>query len=401
MTDKKIKVLVLGLIVFGFLLQGIYTVYGMKSVTELKRPKVGEDEESVTLNVKGEGFDEEITFRVDEQQPSKEALDLLFQQAKNEVDESFLGENPSTEVISKNVVLRDEYANGLVDAKWSFSPNKIIRNDGKIDYEEMGEDTLVMCTVDFEAYEQELSYSFPVYVKMPDVNEKEGFLYYVQKTLNDLNQTNQNEEGIDLPTEVKGCHIVWKRNYPYTGLEISLLGVFAGILIIFGKKYDSYKNMEKKMKEFEDSYPEIISALTLYMGAGLSVCQAFEKIGQSYQKKLQKNGKRNDLYENVLILNREIQDGKNMRIAFEGFGRRCLHPAYKKMMMLLEQNIRKGNEYLLEQLEREEKNVYESRQRKIKMAGEVASTKLLIPMTGLLGMVLIVLVVPALFSIRI
>ena len=55
----------------------------------------------------------------------------------------------------------------------------------------------------------------------------------------------------------------------------------------------------------------------------------------------------------------------------------------------------------LEQLEREERNVYETRLRKIKSAGETASTKLLIPMGGLLGMVLIVLVVPAFFTIQI
>ena len=97
----------------------------------------------------------------------------------------------------------------------------------------------------------------------------------------------------------------------------------------------------------------------------------------------------------------ELHDGKNTRNAYEDFGRRCLHPAYKKMMLLFEQNMRKGNEYLLEQLEREERNVYETRLRKIKSAGETASTKLLIPMGGLLGMVLIVLVVPAFFTIQI
>ena len=401
MTDRKIKILVLGMVLFGLVLQGIYTIRGMKSVTEIKRPGVGEDAEEITLNMKGEGINEEVTFQVDERLPSKEAVELLFQEAKTEVDESFLGENPSTEEVSKKVVLRDEYANGLVGAKWSFSPTKIITSDGKINYQEMEQDTIVLCTVDFEAYEQELSYSFPVIVMMPDANERDGFLYYVQKELSERNQRNQSEEEFELPSDVMGNHIEWKQNYPYTGLEISLLGVFMGILVVFGKKYDSYKVMEQKMRDFEDGYPEMISALTLYMGAGLSVCQAFEKIGQSYQKQLQKNGVKKDLYENVLILNREIKDGKNMRLAFEGFGRRCLHPAYKKMMMLFEQNMRKGNEYLLEQLEREEKNVYESRQRKIKMAGEVASTKLLIPMMGLLGMVLIVLVVPALFTIRI
>ncbi len=101
MTDRKIKILVLGMVLFGLVLQGIYTIRGMKSVTEIKRPSVGEDAEEITLNMKGEGINEEVTFQVDERLPSKEAVELLFQEAKTEVDESFLGENPSTEEVSK------------------------------------------------------------------------------------------------------------------------------------------------------------------------------------------------------------------------------------------------------------------------------------------------------------
>lgn len=401
MTEKKIKLLVFVMVILGLVLQGINALQGTFSITKIERPKAGEDAEEVTLVMKGDGEDEEITFQVDGQLPEEETIETYFNLAKTEVDESFLGDNASFEEITKNVVLKNSYVDGVVDATWSFSPGKIITTDGQINFEEVEEDTLVECNVTFEAYDKEISYSFPVFVKLPDAGKKEGFLYCVKKALETRNNEERENGELELPVEVEGRSVEWRKKVSHTGLEISVLGIFMGLFLIFGKKYDEKKEKEKKMEEYVRYYPEIISALTLYMGAGLSSRQAFEKIGELYQKQTLKKGVRKAPYENVLVLNRELRDGKNTKNAYEDFGRRCMHPAYKKMMMLFEQNMRKGNEYLLEQLEREERNVYETRQRKIKTAGEVASTKMLIPMGGLLAMVLIILVVPALYSIQI
>lgn len=401
MTEKKIKLLVFVMVILGLVLQGINALQGTFSITKIERPKAGEDAEEVTLVMKGDGEDEEITFQVDGQLPEEETVETYFNLAKTEVDESFLGDNASFEEITKNVVLKNSYVDGVVDATWSFFPGKIITTDGQINFEEVEEDTLVECKVTFEAYDKEISYSFPVFVKLPDAGKKDGFLYYIKKALETRNNEARENGELELPLEVEGRSVEWRKKVSHTGLEISVLGIFMGLFLIFGKKYDEKKEKEKKMEEYVRYYPEIISALTLYMGAGLSSRQAFEKIGELYQKQTLKKGVRKAPYENVLVLNRELRDGKNTKNAYEDFGRRCMHPAYKKMMMLFEQNMRKGNEYLLEQLEREERNVYETRLRKIKTAGEVASTKMLIPMGGLLAMVLIILVVPALYSIQI
>jgi hypothetical protein len=53
------------------------------------------------------------------------------------------------------------------------------------------------------------------------------------------------------------------------------------------------------------------------------------------------------------------------------------------------------------QLEREAQSAFEQRKMHAKVAGEEASTKLLIPMMGLLGIILVVLVIPALQGINI
>ena len=182
----------------------------------------------------------------------------------------------------------------------------------------------------------------------------------------------------------------------FTGLQICLLGI-AGVMIFrFGTEFDEKKEKEKKKEAYLKDYPDIVSALTLYVGAGMSVRNAFERMGDAYllQKKT-RNIKEKPAYENLIRMNRALKDGQMEHKVYEDFGRSCLHPVYTKLALMLNQNSRKGNRELLAQLEREEQNLYEQRQRQLKIAGELTSTKLLIPMGGLLAMVLIVIIVPA------
>ena len=65
------------------------------------------------------------------------------------------------------------------------------------------------------------------------------------------------------------------------------------------------------------------------------------------------------------------------------------------LSVLLVQNLRRGNENLLELLEREAASVTEERKRSARVQGEEAAIKLLLPMVMQLVVVLIILVVPA------
>jgi hypothetical protein len=74
---------------------------------------------------------------------------------------------------------------------------------------------------------------------------------------------------------------------------------------------------------------------------------------------------------------------------------------YRKLASMLSQNLRKGSKDLLECLEKEEHYSFEMRKQRAIRAGEEASTKLLVPMTGMLFIVIIILVVPAVMQMNI
>lgn len=401
MTKDKILKFAVGMMIFGLVLQvGMY-IKNRAGITAVSRPETGEDDIEITMRVKGDDFNEEITFTLDEEKPEDREVTKLLEQAKEEAMRDFLGENSAFDWIQNDVVLKENYLNQTVQAQWKFEPEGIVSKDGSLMLENVKEDTTVTCTLELGAYEKQLLYTFPIVVKKPDIHTTGGVRFFIMKALEEENQKSANQEEMILPQAVGDLKLQWMEPVSYVGFQICFVGIIGGILLLAAQKIDERKKEEEKKTEFVKDYPDIVSALVLYMGAGMSIQGAFSRIGENYKRKKASTNSRKPAYENILVLNRGLSDGRDVKDLFEEFGKNSHHPAYKKLSLLLVQNLRKGNEYLLEQLEKEEQNLYEERQRKQKTAGEEASMKLLLPLGGLLIMVLIIVVVPAFFRIQI
>ena len=70
-----------------------------------------------------------------------------------------------------------------------------------------------------------------------------------------------------------------------------------------------------------------------------------------------------------------------------------------KLGTLLSQNIRKGNKDLLLKLRQEAAVALEERKNRARKAGEEAGTKLLLPMMMMLCIVMVLIMIPAYFTI--
>ena len=100
-------------------------------------------------------------------------------------------------------------------------------------------------------------------------------------------------------------------------------------------------------------------------------------------------------YEELVKTCLEMERGVYEKDAYERLGRRCGLAEYKILSVLLVQNLKKGNQSILELLEREAVSAGEERLRRARIQGEEAATKLLLPMILQLLVVFIILMVPA------
>ena len=132
----------------------------------------------------------------------------------------------------------------------------------------------------------------------------------------------------------------------------------------------------------------------------MTLRNAWGKIVKDYERN-QRGIELRYAYEEMVITWHELGDGVGEKDCYERFGNRCQLQAYVKLGVLLAQNLKKGTKGLSEQLRIEAANAFEERKQLAKKQGEEVSTKLLVPMFGMLAVVLIIVIVPAFLSLQI
>ena len=175
-----------------------------------------------------------------------------------------------------------------------------------------------------------------------------------------------------------------------------ILAVLAAGLLYWGAGKELDRQLEQRKRELLLDYPEIVNKLALYMGAGMTIRNAFVKMGEDYKRKQKE--RRRYVYEEILIACNELQGGRSESEVYDHFGRRCQVSAYMKLGTLLSQNIRKGSNDLLSMLRQEADNAFAERRNLAKKLGEEAGTKLLLPMMMMLCIVMVIIMIPAYFS---
>lgn len=133
------------------------------------------------------------------------------------------------------------------------------------------------------------------------------------------------------------------------------------------------------------------------MGAGMTIRNAFQKMGEDY-KRQKGSGKQRYVYEEILLLCNELQSGISEQEVYAHLGKRCQLQPYMKLSALLAQNLRKGSNDLLMLMQQETAAAFEQRKNAARKAGEEAGTKLLLPMMMMLCIVMVLIMIPAYFS---
>ena len=80
---------------------------------------------------------------------------------------------------------------------------------------------------------------------------------------------------------------------------------------------------------------------------------------------------------------------------------RCGLASYRKFGSMLSQNLRKGTKGMADLLKKEAADAFEDRKNRARKLGEEAGTKLLGPMFMMLAVVIVIIVIPAFFTIQI
>lgn len=224
----------------------------------------------------------------------------------------------------------------------------------------------------------------------------ESLLLQLQQAITTEDEGSLGENMLSLPTEIDGQRIYYSEHEDRSYLLLPLLGVIAAMAIYMSQ--GQARRTEKKQREslLMLDYSELVSKLMVYIGAGLTVRNALETISQHFDALIARGIKEDrPLYQELRTM--VIQFRRNMPESeiYLSFGRRVNLKPYTKLVSLIEQNRMNGARNLRAMLELEMEDAFEQRKTTARRLGEEAGTKLLLPLFIMLGIVMIIVIVPA------
>lgn len=365
------------------------------------RQEKGEGEEYVDIEVSASEQEKQvISVTIPERTYTRKEAKTALEEAEEYVKEHYLGENESNELVINNLNLMESIPNSLITISWQVIDGSCLSYNGEIDYTAMpkdGEVVNLMATLSYEEQEKELAFRVHIHPKCEFTEQewREAIITAVEEA----GEENSSEEKYILPTQILGKQVSYAENIESSAMTFLGIGIVVAIVIwIF---YD--KDLNDKRKKHDEQmlidYPDLVNKFTLLLGAGMTVGGAWEKIAKEYLQK-KKKGKINTryAYEEWCMTWHEMQNGITEVNALEHFGKRIQLLPYLKFGSLLSQNLKKGSKGLLELLEYEALDAFEDRKQMTKRLAEEASTKLLAPMMVMLGLVMVIIMVPAMMT---
>lgn len=396
--SKKIANVLLGIMGVIFLLLVAWLMpkeEGQLKDNTIMRNDYGQAEKSVSLVVKSEGMEEEMQVMVEPLHYTKDELDKMAEEVFSYLSGVFLedneGETDGFYTVNKDVELPTKIEGYPFEITWESSDYNVIDSNGLLGEEISGNGDSIYLTAELACYEYTWERDFYLQVFPQIKSWKENFLHEVEKTIEELDYTTSEEKTLSLPQTIEGHSVMYEEKTTDTTGLIVILGVVA-VGFIWAMP-DS--NLKEKLVERENQllsdYAGLVSKLSLYLGAGLSLQIAIMRIVKD------KNSSRYYIKELVVVI-REMENGISQSRAMERFADRCKLSCYVKLAVLINQNIRKGNNSLKLQLKEEADKAFEERKNIAKKYGEEAGTKLLFPMLLMLVVVMVMIMYPAFIS---
>lgn len=360
-------------------------------------PGKGVLETEAVFYMEGEEEGHPISFRILEQSYGREKEKELLTAAMDEIQETFCGDNASLDEIVQNPKVDKSYQNGAVEAEWIFSESDCISEDGKISQEALGnEKQRIEAVVLLSCGESEEFYRFFFWIVPQEKSKQEKVAIEIK---NQIAQQEESKAVVELPTVINGESVEWKKTGSTQWMEVLGYGVLMAVAAWYVAREQKQRKVQHRRQQLMLSYPEFVSKLSLLLGAGMTISAAFRKMNGMYQKRKERDGRKEAVYEELHRMICEMDNGMTEFRAYQRFSENCDLQPYRKLVSLLISSQRVGNRRLMEQLNEEADRVFLERKNAARRLGEEAGTKLLFPMMMMLVIVMGIVIVPAFLSI--
>ena len=368
-------------------------------IRALRRPGFG-DIRKVELVAEDASGKWPVSVSVSGKAPDENEAGELFDRTFAEMSEIILNGNPSFSMVTKDLSFPRQ-SDSKIRLSYHLSRTDLLSSDGRILVEELpseGGHLVLTVTLSFGAFEK--SYPCDVTV-LPVQEEKMSRKEQLDELLMLADENSREDENLVLPDTVGGAALKY---YPKTTSPYLIL--IAGFALSLWMAVYPGERAKERLKRRKESllreYPSFLMKLSMYLQTGLSIRSAWERILKESGTKdeaagffRKKRSEKDALYEEMRTALRNMDRGRSESLSYLEFGQRTGLSCYRRLGSFLARNLRQGLSGAEDFLAAEMEKALEEKRNEALRRGEEAGTKLLFPMVLLLGIVLMLLVIPA------
>lgn len=395
---EKIQLICIGAVVaLTLLLLAVRS--GEKDTTEriwIERPQGGTKKQELSLVL--EEKEEALTLEVKARERTEEEREAVFSETLRYLRERLKVTEGDRITAEQSLLLPQYLPETGADIRWDSMEEEILSSDGIVKREglDAGEEVVLRAYISYG--EETREYWFYVTVLPYETGSAEARFYRTKREIQRLEEETVEAEGFYLPEEVSGVTVRLPKEKFSMAVVLAVLLLFLPFAVMLSKRQEREKEQKKREGELMEAYPRLITKLTMYTGAGLSLRGAWERLATDYREQKKDHKKKSAVNEEIILLAGELKNGTPEASAYEDFGRRIGLKPYLRCASLLVSQLQKGSGGLRESLENEVRLAFELQREQAEKKGEEAQTKLLFPMMGMFFLVMAVVLIPAFFS---
>lgn len=358
----------------------------------------GLEEKPVAMDI---SLPEQKLTKVQGEEILSQAVDLLCERSR--------GGNSSFSQVQTDLDLQREIPEYGLTVTWESDRPELVSSMGMVYWDAAGSfradsdipaaspDNISGETVNLKAtlsngvFEETVVIPVQVFPKARSMEEK------FREILEDAAVSKREEAEIKLPEMFEDRPLTYRDMTQSENEILLVLGAVAAVCLYLKEKNDKEKQRLNRENRLLFDYSEILSRFAVLTGAGYPARQAWKKIVLDYERKISCNKTRRErpVYVEMRMALNQMETGIPEIQAYGEFGRRCGLRCYLRFVSLLENNLNTGGGNLRRLLEAEVENAFAQRKDLAMRLGEEASTKLLLPLFLMLGVVMVMIVAPA------
>lgn len=333
--------------------------------------------------------------------PSRRLSPEEFHERMPEISEillsGILGSNVSLDQICTDLELPEELPGYGIQVAWESERPELLSSMGLLNQEGLwgvdpsrGETFSLMA--ELSCGEEKELVTVPITVLPEEMTQGER----LAERIDSLALEDMENETVRLMEEFEGVPITYRRKGRFQNAVLLVLGGVLAACLWMKEKNDEQLQKKRREESLTAAYPDLVSGFLVLTGAGYSIRQAWKKTVQD--RKQSETLPFSEVYQEMQVTLNQMETGTPEAFAYVWFGKRCGLRCYTRFSGILESSLRTGGSSLRSLLEPEMEEAFKIQADLARRKGEEASTKLLLPMFGMLGIVMVMVTAPAFFS---